>query len=286
MNKQNIIELHLTVDQNEISAIDFLAQQSQLNQVSRQNLKRAMQNGCIWQGLNQKPSRLRRAKKILIQGSKIDVYYDESIQLAVLPKPQLIEDLEQYSLWYKPYGIYSQGTKWGDHFTLNRWIESHIKPQKTAFIVHRLDRAASGLMLIAHSKKMAHQLSQLFAQRQIRKTYHAIVQGEFPNHCKTFESPIDNKPAKSEAKCLNYNRQTHTSLVEIKIHTGRKHQIRLHLSQAGFPILGDRLHGKASKNDINLQLTSFALGFICPISGEVKSFQLPESLQLKYSPSD
>ena len=66
----------------------------------------------------------------------------------------------------------------GDHCTIYRWAEQQLKPERPAFIVHRLDRAASGLIILAHSKKMAQTFSQLFKNHDIQKQYRATVEGE------------------------------------------------------------------------------------------------------------
>ena len=66
------------------------------------------------------------------------------------------------SIWYKPYGIYCQGSKWGDHHTIHRMAEQQL--QRPCFIVHRLDRATTGLVIVAHKKKIAAALAALFAQ--------------------------------------------------------------------------------------------------------------------------
>ena len=114
---------------------------------------------------------------------------------------------------------------------------------------------------MAHSKKAAQQLSNLFASRQVKKTYEAIVPGEFADTL-SIQTPVDGKSAISHIKRLDY--QDNRSLLSITIETGRKHQIRQHLSSVGFPIMGDRLYG-SEQLDTDLALQSVELSFICPI---------------------
>ena len=74
-----------------------------------------------------------------------------------------------------------------------------------------------------------------------------------------------------------YSASQNRSLLDIRIETGRKHQIRHHLASMDFPVVGDRLHGRDQQGD-NLQLTACSLSFCCPLSGESRHYQLPEPL--------
>ena len=78
---------------------------------------------------------------------------------------------------------------------------------------------------------------------------------------------------------LEYSAELDRTLVEVKIETGRKHQIRKHLLGAGFPIVGDRLYGSA--DGLDLQLASTSLSFCCPMSGEQKAYSLAGQLRIK-----
>jgi len=270
-------ELHLPVTDQGESAITLLAMASGL---SKQNIKQVMQKGAVWLSRNGNTRRLRRAKYQLLSGDELHIYYDQAIQNTVPPVPQLIADEGDYSVWYKPQGMYSQGTKWGDHCAIGRWVERHL--DRTTFTVHRLDRAATGLILLAHKKGSAAKLSALFAERKIQKHYRARVRGEFPTEPQLFEQNIEDREARSHARLINYDDKQNCSLVEVKIETGRKHQIRRHLSVAGYPIIGDRLYGSVKESDQekeDLQLLAYQLSFIDPNSGEEKYYGVPDNLQ-------
>lgn len=275
-------EIHLTVENVDASAVDLLAADTGL---SRQHIKQVMQKGAVWleEEKTGKPRRLRRAKKLLAVGDKLHLYYDATVLDAVPTPPTLIADEGEYSIWYKPYGLLSQGSKWGDHCTVQRWVEQNLTPQRPAFAVHRLDRAATGLMIIAHQKHVASELAALFAQREMEKRYQVIVHGHFPAATwpKKIDTDIDGRRARSHATLVKYDEQTDRSLLEVRIDTGRKHQIRKHLSGIGFPVVGDRLYGKEGVEEdsaVDLQLAAYSLAFICPVTGQEKHFQLPESL--------
>ncbi|MDP6968632.1 MAG: RNA pseudouridine synthase [Gammaproteobacteria bacterium] len=205
----------------------------------RSVLKEAMQKGAVWLQRGKKTQRIRRQDRLLKAQDTLFLYYHRTVLDQVCPAATLLADEGEFSVWYKPTGMLSQGSRWSDHCTINRWVEGHITPARTAVIVNRLDRAAQGLMLIAHSKAMARQLSGLFAQHKIHKAYLAKVEGQLikPTTC---TAEVDNKPALSHIQPLQSGPDR--SLVKVIIETGRKHQIRQHLAGLGHPIVGDRLN--------------------------------------------
>jgi len=274
-----IIECSYTVTTNDntkkVSTI--LANETGLSQ---QSLKGAMQKGALWLYRNQGRQRLRRNNKPLRTGDQLRLYYDATILSQEPPAPTLISDEKEYSIWYKPYGLFCQGSKWGDYCTINRWVETNLQPQRPCFLVHRLDQATTGIILLAHSKKAAQIFSHFFSIRAIQKHYQAIVKGDFSAYHGMIEinTPIERK--KSSTVLSHVLTTAKNSLVDIQINTGRKHQIRIHLSQFGFPIVGDRLYGQAKIDDKNLQLQAVKLAFTCPLTGIEKTFQVPERFQL------
>ena len=278
-------EFHLPITQSDITAVDCLAAATGF---SKQMLKQAMQKGCVW--LEQHNARgdeklfiqrLRRAKRVLKPGETLHFYYDETVLQEKPVEAVLISDESDYSVWSKPAGMRSQGSKWGDHCTLYRWAEQHLSPERPAFIVHRLDRAASGLMLLAHKKQVTAELTRMFAKRQVEKHYQVKVEGDFSTLLagearKSIRSKVDDKAATSHVQLISYDETNDESLLEVQIETGRKHQIRVHLASVGYPVVGDRLHG-SGKNEKDLQLAAVLLKFTCPVTGDAKSFALNPS---------
>jgi len=267
-------ELHLTVENDAQTAVDMLHAESDL---SRQQIKQAMTNGAVWLTRGQTVQRLRRAKRALEVNDELHLYYNANVQAEQPPAADLIADVGGYSVWRKPTGMRSQGSKWGDHCTIMRWAEQHLEPERTAFTVHRLDLAANGLILVAHSKAMAAALGRLFMEREIEKSYRAVVHGDFGQlHSPVrIEQPVDNKTALSEASLVEVSEDGSRSLVEVRIETGRKHQIRQHLSGIGFPILGDRMYGSGEEDGIDLQLTACKLVFKCPVNEVSVEYRMP-----------
>ncbi len=273
------MEVHLLVTENSPDASELLTAETG---ISKARIKQAMQKGAVWISGNRKTERLRRSKKPLHPGDQLHLYYNEDVLKKKVPMPTLISDNNEYSIWYKPYGVLSQGSKWGDHCTIDRMIETHT--QKRAYLVHRLDRATTGLMIIAHRKDTAAKLSKFFRDRTIDKQYLAIVTGDFPHSMEqqTITSIIDGKRAISHVSRLGYSPQLHQSLMNIKIETGRKHQIRRQLSENGYPIIGDRLYGETvdgEQHTDDLKLCCYSLAFNCPISGVDKHYELDTALR-------
>lgn len=244
------------------SVIDCLFENTPL---SKQKLKQALTCGAVWLQNSYGTNRVRKAKKTLNTGDTLFVYYNESLLQTLPPTPTLIEDNQNFSIWHKPYGMFCQGSKWGDHCTINRWVEKHL--QRPAFIVHRLDRATTGLIIIAHSKTMAQYFSNLFQQRQVAKHYRAKVVGKYPDKPQTYHSDVNQQSALTIVNLLAYDALNNISHLNVEIKTGRKHQIRIHLSENNFSIIGDRLYG-SDKLDVDLQLCCYSLAFNNPNTNE------------------
>jgi tRNA pseudouridine32 synthase/23S rRNA pseudouridine746 synthase len=269
----NHIEAHVRIELAGDIAVDALQRETGL---SKQRIKWAMTQGAVWVTRGSTTSRLRRAKRALRVGDEVHLYYDASILAEIPVEPTLIADLGDYSVWDKPYGLRSQGSKWGDHCTVTRWAERHLQPERLAFTVHRLDRAANGLILLAHSKTMAASLSKLFRERRVEKRYRALVAGDFsgqPNPLRV-DQTIDEKEAISEFSLREVCNDGASSLVEVKIETGRKHQIRRHLADLGHPVIGDRLYGTGVTDGVDLQLTAYLLAFECPVNNRAVEYRL------------
>ncbi|GLX77052.1 pseudouridine synthase [Thalassotalea insulae] len=280
-------EWHIPVTTAENSIISLLTDHGLKTNASLSinEIKSAIQKGALWLTRGNKTERIRKIKKPLNAKDKLHFYYDSKV-LSQQPTPAiLVSDQQDYSIWYKPYGMLCQGSKWSDHCTISRWVESHLEPQRPAFIVHRLDRAASGLIIIAHNKKANKAFSQLFEQRNLDKRYHVIVHGQLnPSYLANGQqvtTPIDGKPALSIFYQKEYDEKSDLSLQEVKIATGRKHQIRKHAASIDLPVVGDRFHGDKSKNyqGIDLQLCAISLSFDCPLTQQRQEFLLPESLR-------
>jgi RluA family pseudouridine synthase len=119
-------------------------------------------------------------------------------------------------------------------------LRKHRKDNKIKAI-HRLDRETSGVLLFAKNLKVFDKFKELWHRKEVGKKYLAISHNEASFKKKVINEPIDKKYAKSIVKTLKT--KNGFSLFEVEIKTGRKHQIRIHLSKLGFPIVGDKIYG-------------------------------------------
>ncbi len=263
-------EFHIVIDSDGTTAIDALAATTQL---PKARLKDALNKGAVWLQNRGKEQRLRRATKALRKGDRLALYYDAQVLALASPQPQLLADEKNYSVWNKPAGMLAQGTRFGDHCALLRHCEKYFSPERDCFLVHRLDREASGLMLIAHTRKAADAFSQLWQRRDLEKRYRVTAQGKFGDidEQRNIAHPLDDKPSETQIRMASYDAEHDRSTLDIKLITGRKHQIRRHLAAEGFPVVGDYRYGRGGEP---LALCAVSLAFKCPLSGKEKYFSV------------
>ena len=284
LHKNQIIECHININNdNEKSVVNLLmdACNKKEQPLSNNEIKQAINKGALWLTRGKNTQRLRRLKRPLKANDTLHFYYNQKVLSSTPLAAKLIADFTDYSVWYKPYGMLSNGTKWSDHCTITRYVEQTLLPQRPSFLVHRLDRAATGLILIAHSKKAASALASMFEKRELDKQYQIIVHGDHSRSSQpqVITADIDGKSARSTFTCLSYNDNLKQSLIQVKIDTGRKHQIRLHAASIGMPVVGDRLHGKSDIDTVDLQLCAVSLKFTCPLTGQMREVDLPTELR-------
>jgi 23S rRNA pseudouridine1911/1915/1917 synthase len=156
-------------------------------------------------------------------------------------------------------------------------------------IVHRLDKETSGCLVAAKNDLAHRELSKQFTARTVEKIYLALVAGKLRKQTGIIENKIGRHPvhrqrmsvssprgrtAKTEYRVLRSSERA--SLVECKLHTGRTHQIRVHLHHLGNPVLGDKIYApRFAKNFPRQMLHAWKLGFHHPRLGEWKDFEAP-----------
>jgi len=153
-----------------------------------------------------------------------------------------------------------------------------------ALVIHRLDMSTSGILLFALSKKIQKQIGRLFEKRKINKQYIAKVHGKLKEEFGTISQPLitdwnnrpkqkidykNGKPSQTKYKLINTDNKNN-SLVYLFPVTGRSHQLRVHMSSLGHPILGDELYGTSQTRNASTRLLLHAqkLSFIHPITNE------------------
>jgi len=160
----------------------------------------------------------------------------------------------------KPAGLVCHPTRDGEHSSLIGRIRLHLG-DSSGRLVNRLDRETSGVVLVAKGADVAGELGKLFGTSAVQKTYIAIVQGHVREPQMTIEAPLgrddesivaikdrvraDGAKARTDARLLRvFERHGRPySVLEVRPHSGRKHQIRIHLAHVGHPIVGDKIYG-------------------------------------------
>ncbi|GAB2917970.1 RluA family pseudouridine synthase [Rheinheimera gaetbuli] len=269
----------LTADKA-ILAIDLLCQG--VPELSKGRLKDAMAKGAVL--LNSKPiKRLRRAQTQLQPGQQLQLHYDDDLLVRQCDAAQLLSDQQQYSVWFKPAGMLTQGNEWGDHLALLRAAEQHFSAKRPVFLLHRLDREASGLVLIAHSKTAAAAFSKLISERRISKDYLIRVKGQLSADLLAsaqLTAALDGKACQTKFSMRHFDAERGQTWLDVALISGRKHQIRRHFAQAGHPVMGDPQYGQGNKDDTGMALQAVRLSFHCPFRRQPQQFELPSALWL------
>lgn len=170
---------------------------------------------------------------------------------------------------------------------------SGINGEMRPGIVHRLDKDTSGLIIVAKNDKAHTKLTEMFKNKEVKKTYLAIVKGKVSKETGRIETNIgrDEKDRKKMSvsrdekkgklaittyKVIDSNERY--SLLDVNIETGRTHQIRVHMKHIGYPILGDIVYGRPDNKIMRQMLHAYKLEFKHPITSEemVLEAQLPK----------
>jgi 23S rRNA pseudouridine1911/1915/1917 synthase len=175
----------------------------------------------------------------------------------------------------------------------------HTSRRREALVVHRLDRGVSGLLVFAKSQRVLEKLQEQFKQRKPERLYIAIVAGILERQSGTYRSHLATGKAlnqystrdesRGELAITHYRLQKQladTAVVEVRLETGRRNQIRVHFADHGHPLLGDPRYGRSKSHhelwsDHRIALHAQSLGFEHPATGKPLRFEseLPKSMQ-------
>lgn len=218
----------------------------------------------------------------------------EGQQIVVSPRKRLIGN--KIPLLYednhlvvidKPAGLLSVSTAFEEKETAHALIKAHYYPRKI-YVVHRIDQDTSGVMLFALSEPAYEKFKQMFEHHQMERTYTAVVEGRMKEasgkwesylyedsnyHVRSIEDPEKGRVAITHFSIIQQsNRYT---ILQLQLETGRKNQIRVHCSDAGYPIVGDKKYGAVSNPIQRLCLHANLLAFQHPITKKQMHFESP-----------
>jgi len=202
---------------------------------------------------------------------------------------QIIRETDHWITLNKPAGQSVEGLHL-PYVTLEHAVRNHLQKGYLG-IVHRIDRPTSGIVLMAKKKSVHAHLQQQFEQRSIRKDYLAVTQSPLPRKADTLQqwhrkSP-DRKKALISEQAVTGSKEARLwfrqvseidapALVQVRLFTGRYHQIRAQFSQMGCPILNDHLYGADKQNeDVAIALHAWRLQFRDPADGSIISLTAP-----------
>lgn len=232
----------------------------------------------------------RNARRELERGEVIDVG-QKSIAATLPPGLAILHEDDDIIVVLKSHGLLTVATERERETTAQAYLNVYLaqKGEERIHVVHRIDRETSGVLIFAKNFEAREQLKLQFAAHDVDRVYIAIVDGKIRPERGTIRSNLrerrdlrmesvdddhpDAKPAVTHYRTIRT--QGRWAMLEITLETGRKNQIRAHLSEAGHPIVGDKMYGSTVNPLGRLGLHAKLLGIDHPTSGKHMVFTAP-----------
>lgn len=280
---------------------------------SRSYIKKLIEKGFVF--VNNKE--IRKASRKVKEGEKVTLLIPEPQQLKVEPENIPIDILYEdrdIAVVLKPCGLVVHPSPGYTSGTLVNALLYHIRDLSSIGgverpgIVHRLDKETAGVMVIAKNDTSHRELVKQFQERRTEKLYKVLVKGLVKNDYGIIDTPIarhpvdrkkfsvkkEGKEALTEYWVIKRYEKFEITLLKVKIHKGRTHQIRVHFSSIGHPVLGDTTYGfkrsSVPRELLNIigecnMLIAYHLGFYHPSTGKWMVFEIeePETFKSVYS---
>jgi len=283
MRQDNISELTNTSDQP-IPLLEFL--RSNLPQQSRTAVKALLK----YDQIQLEGTVTNQFDTPVAPGQTISINFSRPWQTLSNPRLRIVYEDDDIIVVNKGYGLLSVGTdnkKEGTAYSILRDYLKRLNPANKLFIVHRLDRHTSGLMLFAKNIKAKEAMQHNWNNMVLDRRYAAIVEGcpepaEGVHRSRLLEnaqhlmySTDDPKGLEAVTRYKVLKSRNGYSLVDVSLDTGRKNQIRVHMHDMGTPIAGDRRYGSKTSPIHRLALHARTLRFVHPMTHKDMNFSIP-----------
>jgi 23S rRNA pseudouridine1911/1915/1917 synthase len=257
-------------------------------EISHRQAKGLIDSGCV--KINGKDPSGHGQRLVL--GDEIAVGFDPGTRYQTLPPARVLEGEPFKVLWEdsdlvfvdKPAGLLTVPAEKGNEPSLADALVDHYRrrgfKRAQIFIVHRLDRWTSGVLIFAKTPEALRGLKDLFEAHKLQRVYHAILVGELPEnsgslfsklieHQKTLKVKVTSGQKGAKHAITHYRvleRLPGHTVVEVKLETGRRNQIRVQFADKGFPLLGDQVYGETSELIDRQALHAELLGLRHPVT--------------------
>jgi len=271
----------------------FVNEETELMQFLRQNLPQKSRNDF---------KTLFKYKKIFVDGEiessynyllepgqKVEIYWDKNQEPQLFSKIKIVFEDKYLIVVNKQEGLLSIATEKVISQTAYSILSQYVKkqhPSNKIFIVHRLDRETSGLMMFAKNQQIQKLLQKDWSENILERTYIAVIEGKAEPEKGTITSWLKESKAlivyssqnsmdgdKAITHYQTIKKRNDYSLLKINLETGRKNQIRVHMQDFGHPVVGDKKYGSTENPIGRLGLHAWILAFIHPITNEQMRFE-------------
>jgi len=225
----------------------------------------------------------------LTPGQRIDVCWDKIAPDARPSEFKILFEDKDLIVIDKPSGLLTVATDKEKRKTAYSLLSAYVKkqdPDNLIFIIHRLDRETSGLLLFAKNEEVKHKIQQNWKTTVSQRTYVGVVEGQVAQQKGTITSWLteskafivySSKNPKNGHKAVTHYKKlkenARYTLLQINLETGRKHQIRVHMQDINHPIIGDKKYGSTSNPIKRMGLHAQVLAFTHPATGEACRFE-------------
>jgi RluA family pseudouridine synthase len=231
----------------------------------------------------------KNARRELDAGELVEVG-QKAVQPALPPGLAILHEDDDVIVVLKAHGLLTVATERERETTAQAYLNGYLKEKggERIHVVHRIDRETSGVLVFAKNFAAREALKEKFAVHEVERVYVAIIEGELDPPRGTIRSHLrerrdlrmESVDAHPDAKlAVTHYRTIETngrfSMLEIRLETGRKNQIRTHLAEAGHPVVGDRMYGSTVNPLGRLGLHAKLLGFDHPTTGTRLVFTAP-----------